>query len=289
MLEEGTILFGDFVPTLELGQYLRANYPLWSNRNSFNHVGCMRLPYLLIFCFPFYVFDAPAEFFFKFLILNILVTSGISMYLTAKYFLSALGGKPKTVFGCGLLSSLLYAFNPWVMDRIYHTFLLVTYSLFPLIFIMAVRIFLEKKASPKEVLTLVLLCTFGSTSPHGVFFIFFLIATLYVFALFSNRKDRIQNTKNFALTLMIYFFANAFWILPLVDYSFLAGSVNPDYIFNVEQLKLLSGNSDLTNVFRLVSYWWPKVPYSFDNYFLNALWVTSSITIPLLSFSAFFF
>jgi len=55
LLAEGTILFGDFTPTLELRQFLRVNYPLWSNRNSLNYVGSMRLPYLLIFYFPFYI------------------------------------------------------------------------------------------------------------------------------------------------------------------------------------------------------------------------------------------
>ena len=62
-LAEGTILFGDFVPTLELRQYLRNSYPLWSNRNSFTYVGSMRLPYLLIFYFPFYITlgDAPVR------------------------------------------------------------------------------------------------------------------------------------------------------------------------------------------------------------------------------------
>jgi len=43
LLAEGTILFGDFTPTLELRQFLRANYPLWFNRNSLNYVGSMRL------------------------------------------------------------------------------------------------------------------------------------------------------------------------------------------------------------------------------------------------------
>jgi hypothetical protein len=62
-LAEGTILFGDFVPTLELRQCLRDSYPLWSNRNSFNYVGSMRLPYPLISYFPFYITlgDAPVR------------------------------------------------------------------------------------------------------------------------------------------------------------------------------------------------------------------------------------
>ena len=86
LLAEGTILFGDFAPTLELRQFLRANYPLWSNRNSFNYVGSMRLPCLIIFYLPLYVFNVPAEIFFKFIILSVFATSSISIYVTARHF-----------------------------------------------------------------------------------------------------------------------------------------------------------------------------------------------------------
>ena len=55
LLAEGTILFGDFTPTLEVRQSLKVNYPLWPNRNSFNYIGSMRLPYLIIFYFLFYI------------------------------------------------------------------------------------------------------------------------------------------------------------------------------------------------------------------------------------------
>ena len=84
---EGTVLFGDFVPTLKTRQFLGTNSLLWSNRNTFNYVGSMRLPYLLVFYLPFYVVDAPAEAFFKFMILSTLVVAGVSSYVATRHFL----------------------------------------------------------------------------------------------------------------------------------------------------------------------------------------------------------
>ncbi len=289
LLAEGTVLFGDFVPTLELRQFLRVNYPLWSNRNSFNYVGSMRLPYLLIFYFPFYIVNAPAEVFFKFVIVSTLVISGFSMYVTARHFLNKFNRDGKTVFLCCIISSLFYAFNPWVMDRVYHIFLLVTYSFLPLILLISIQIFDKDKVDLKRVLALVLLCSITSTSPHSLLFISFLIVSLYAYFLLLNRKQFVPKTKNLVLFIVLYVLVNAFWILPLADYLLSTGSLYPDYILHLDGVHMLSRNSDLFNVFRLVAYWWPKVSHSFEVFPSSTLWIFASLTVPAVCFLALIF
>lgn len=283
---KGTVLFGDFVPTLKLSQYLRVYYPLWSNRNSFYYVGSMRLPYLLIFYFPFYIVNAPAEFFFKFMIFSIFVVSGVSIYFTVRYFLNKYQAGRKTVFLCSLLSSFFYAFNPWVMDRIQHFFLLTTYSLLPLIFLVSFQVFNRKKIDLKRVLILALLCSIASTSPHSVFFLLFMIVSLYAFLLLFDRRQFVLKTENFALFGLLYFLVNAFWIFPLVDYMFSTGRLYPDYVLHLDDLLAFSRNSGLFNVFRLIAEWWPKVNYSYKVFPLNVIWVFASVTVPALGFLA---
>jgi len=289
LLAEGTILFGDFVPTLELRQFLRVNYPLWSNRNSFNYVGSMRLPYLLIFYFPFYIVNAPAEVFFKFMIVSVFVISGFSMYVTARHFLNKLHADRRTVFLCCTISSLFYAFNPLVMDRVYHIFLLVTYSFLPLILLISIQIFDKDNVDLKRVLALVLLCSIASTSPHSVFFILSLIASLYAYFLLLNRKQFVPKTKNLVLFTALYLLVNAFWIMPLADYSLSTGSLYPDYVIHLDDVNMLSRNSNLFNVFRLVAYWWPKVSHSFEVFPLSTLWIFASLTVPAVCFLALIF
>ena len=289
LVTEGTVLFGDFVSTLELRQFLRVHYPLWSNRNSFNYVGSMRLPYLLIFYFPFYIVNAPAEVFFKFVIVSVFVISGFSMYVTARHFLNKRYADRKTVFLCCLISSLFYAFNPWVMDRVQHFFLLVTYSLVPLIFLVSFQVFSEGRVDLKRVLALILLCSIASTSPHSVFFLLFLIISLYAFCLLSNRKQFVPKTKNFLLFAVLYVSVSAFWILSLADYMLFTGSLYPDYILHWDTIRHLSINSNLFNVFRFVALWWPQVSYSFETFPLNILWVFSSVAVLALCFLALVF
>ena len=289
LLAEGSILFGDFTPTLELRQFLRVNYPLWSNRNSFNYVGSMRLPYLLIFYFPFHIANAPAEVFFKFMIVSTFVISGFSMYVTARHFLNKLCADRKTVFLCSLIPSLFYAFNPWVMDRIYHIFLLVTYSFVPLILLISIQVFDKDKVDLKRVLALVLLCSVTSTSPHSVFFIWFLIGSLYAFFLLLNRKQFVPRTKNLVLFIVLYVLFNAFWIVPLAYYWLSTGSLYPDYIVHLDGVHMLSRNSDLFSVFRLVAYWWPKVSHSFEVFPFSTLWILASLIVPAVCFLALIF
>jgi hypothetical protein len=289
LLAEGTVLFSDFAPTLELGQLLGANYPLWSNGNFFNYLGSMRLPYLTIFYLPFYVFNVPAEVFFKFMILSVFAISGLSMYITARHFLKKHNADVRIVFVCGLIPSLFYAFNPWVMDRIYHIFLLVTYSFLPLIFLISIQIFDKDNIDLKRVLALVLLCSIASTSPHSVFFVLFLIVSLYLCSSLLNHRQLVPKTKNLALFLVLYSLVNTFWILPLVDYTLSTGSLHPDYFVHLDSIRLLSRNSDLLNVIRLVAYWWPSVSHSFEAFPLSALWIFASLTVPVVCFLALIF
>jgi len=286
LLAEGTILFGDFTPTLELGQFLRVNYPLWSNRNSFNYVGSMRLPYLFIFYLPFYILNVSTEVFFKFMILSVFVASGISMFIAARHFLNRYYADRKTVFLCSMVPSIFYTFNPWVMDRVYHIFLLITYSFLPLILLISIQIFDKDKVDLKRVLALVLLCSVASTSPHSVFFLLFLIISLYAFFLLLNHKQFFSKTKNLVLFLIFFSLINAFWMLPLANYSLSSGPLHPDYVLTLDDIRILSRNGDLQNVFRLVAHWWPKVSYSYEVFPLNALWIFASLAVPTVCFLA---
>lgn len=286
LLADGTILFGDFVPTLDLKQFLRTNYPLWSNTNCFSFVGAMRLPYFFVFCYPFYAVNAPADVFFKFVITCIFVISGMSMYVTARHLLNRQHEDRKTVFACSMISSILYAFNPWVIDRIYHHFLLVTYSVSPLVLLISLQIFSKDRVDLKRILILALLCCFASTSPHSVFFLLFMISSLFLFLLLSNRATFFPRIKSFAVFVSLYALVNAFWILPLVNYESFAGVLYPDYVLHIDNLRLLSRNSDMFNVFRLVAYWWPQVSYSFKVFPYDALWTLASAIIPAICFSA---
>jgi len=67
------------------------------------------------------------------------------------------------------------------------------------------------------------------------------------------------------------------------------GSLYPDYVLHWDNIRCLSRNSDLFNVFRFVAQWWPQVSYSFETFPLNVLWIFSSVAVPTLCFLALVF
>ncbi|MGQ9641995.1 MAG: hypothetical protein ACUVUF_07735 [Candidatus Bathycorpusculaceae bacterium] len=285
---DGAVLFGDFVPTLEIQQFLRVHFPLWSNRNNFNSVGLMRLPYLIFAYFPFYIINAPAEVFFKSMITSTFIISGTSGYITTRHFIKKLVTDKKLLFLSCLASAIFYAFNPWVMDRVYHIFLLVTYSVLPLILMISAKIFNNERVDLKLILALTIISTVASTSPHSLFFIILLVTSLYAYLSLLKPKQIIPKTKNFMLFIIIYTLVSSFWLLPILSYIFSGGSLFPDYIVQMNDLELLCRNSNLFNVLRLEAYW-QKVDHSPSIFPLNIIWIFTSLLVPIFCFTSLIF
>lgn len=290
LIGRGTILYADFVPTLDVRQFLRVDYPLWSNRNNFVATNVMRLPYLLIFYLPFYLLDVSAEIFFKFMIISTFLISGTSMYVTARHLVRRYTTDRRILFTCCFFPSVLYSFNPWAIDRVYHSFLLVSYSFLPLVFLLSIRILEQKKLDVKGVLALVLVSTVASADPHGAVFLVLLVLSLYVFYMVTDSSARASKTKNLLLFLSAYGLVSAFWILPMADYAFLSGGLpQPGYIISMEELQLFSRNSAIPNVLRLTAYWLPpasSIPTTFP---LSAIWIVSSVMVIVLGYVALAF
>ncbi len=290
LIGKGTILYGDFVPTLDIRQFLRADYPLWSNRNNFVATNVMRLPYLLIFYLPFYLLDVSAEIFFKFMIISIFLIAGTSMYITARHLLRRYTEDRRVLFTCSFFPSVLYTFNPWAMDRVYHSFLLVSYSLLPLVFLLSIRTLEQRRLDVKGVLALVLASTVASADPHGAVFLVLLVLSLYVFYMVTDSSARASKTKNLLLFLSAYGLVGAFWILPMADYAFLSGGLpQPGYIISLGQLQLFSRNSAIPEVLRLTSYWLPPASSLPTTFPLEAVWILSSVIVIVLGYVALAF
>ena len=78
LFSSGTILYGDFVPTLTKDKFIGMYYPTWTENGMFNLNGLPRLAYLSIFSLPFYIINLPSEIYFKLLIVSTLIMAGDS-------------------------------------------------------------------------------------------------------------------------------------------------------------------------------------------------------------------
>jgi hypothetical protein len=281
LFTSGTILYGDFISTLSKDKFIGVYYPTWTENGEFNLNGLPRLAYLLVFSLPFYVLNVPADIYFKLLIVSTLIIAGFSMYVLITNILKKhVAGKE--LFICGIASAVLYAFNPWVMNRIQHRFLLTSYSILPLIFLFSFKALKDGKLNFKYSFAAAILFTLASTSIHSILFTSILLLSLFIY-LFLTLKQRKQLIRNSLFLLTLYLAFSLYWILPSVFYS-TSQPLQPQYVSTIETVNLLSRNSNLLNVLELVSYWNPKI--TFDGLLLGDLWRTVSFLIPILCFSA---
>ena len=284
----GLIIHGDFISTLTTRKFIDIYFPTWTEYGIFDLNGFMRQAYLLIFYGPFFALNLPADIYFKFMIISTLALAGFSMYIFAREILGNYVEK-EGLFICSFASAILYAFNPWVMNRISHRFLLTSYSLVPLIVMFFIKMLRHRRVDLKYGFLAAITFTLCSTAIHSIVFISLLLSLLYLYRLLFppsvQKNQRKTITLNFALFLILYVSFNSYWILPLVSHS-ISRLPQPMYVFTVENLRLLSRRSSFLNTLRLISYWNPKVDYSFANSSLDSLWKTTSFLIPIICFSS---
>ena len=283
LFSSGTILYGDFISTLTKDKFIGVYYPTWTENGEFNLNGFPRLSYLLVFSLPFYVFDLSADIYFKLLITSTFIIAGFSMYVLITNILKRqVAGKE--LFICGITSAVLYAFNPWVMDRIQHRFLLTSYSILPLIFLFSFKALNDGKLNFKYSFAAAILFMLASTSIHSILFISILLLSMFIYLFFSLKQHK-QILLNSLFLLALYFAFSLYWILPSIFYS-TSQALQPQYVSTIETVRLLSRNSNLLNVLGLGGYWNPKIVLSG---FLDVESRIISLAIPVLCFSAAFF
>ena len=285
VLAQGTILYGDFVPTLNLSEFLRTVYPLWSNRNEFNLVGAMRLPYVLVFYLPAWALGVSASAFFKFMAVGPLALAATSMYLSARTLLRRHTESRLLLFLSCFFPSVVYGFNPWIVDRVQHYLPFAAYVFLPLVFVLALRLFEGDGPSLKGVLPLVLVATLASTDPHGVVLVGLLVLATWAFLAAVGGAGRGLKTRRLLYFFSFYVLVNSFWVFPLVGYSILAGGLpQPGYVLSQDQVQLFSRFSTLPKVLTLTSYWLPGASNTFGTFPLDAVWALSAAVVSTIGY-----
>lgn len=123
--------------------------------------------------------------------------------------------------------------------------------------------------------------TINAASPH--YFIFsFLVLTILLILAYENFS--IDLIKDCAMGFVLLILLNLYWILPIMLGIKNGGEIEPWYLQSVENVELLSRNSDLLNVMRLTDFW--RYFVMFDSYLL---WTLASFMIPILAISSIFF
>jgi hypothetical protein len=185
--------------------------------------------------------------------------------------------------------SLLYLFNPWLVDRISnHIFMVLGIALTPLIIITYVRLLNRGggegggRTYLKIFSASLLLTGLSVVSTHVIFYVMpiLLFITAYYIIVASNKKRK-KTLLSSLLFFSFYIGLNSYWIVPIA-YEYYSAEIEPRYTFSVNQIERLSQRNTFPNVVQMIGggAWGSPLLFPNENsYYLGFL-------IPIISLFA---
>ena len=181
--------------------------------------------------------------------------------------------------------SLLYLFNPWVVDRISnHIFMVLGMALTPLIIITYVR--LLNRGGGRSYLKIfsasLLLTGLSIVSTHNIHYIvpiLIFISVYYIIVASNNKRKKVLLSS--VLFFCLYIGLNSYWIIPIAYESYSA-EIQPAYNFSFNQIERLSQLNTFPNVVQMIGGGAWNLPLMFqdeNSYYLGFI-------IPIISLSA---
>ncbi len=179
--------------------------------------------------------------------------------------------------------SLLYLFNPWVVDRISnHIYMVLGMALTPLLIITYVSL-LNRGGSYLKIFSASLVLTGLSVlSTHLIFYIIPIL--LFVSAYYIIVDPHKRRKKMLLSTLLFFSFyicLSSYWIVPIAYESYNA-IIQPSYNFSISSIEDLSELNTFPNVVQMLGGGGWNSPLMFQNEYSYIL----GFLIPIISFSA---
>lgn len=294
LFKPGLIVFSDIDFPFNSATYLEEIIGLWNNK--WNTTSMLNIPRIFV-VLPSYIlsmiFESKGSVFLKMFIWQQLSIGAISMYYLIKELVIVYLNKhfdfSKTfslIFG-----AILYALNPYVLFRIQHIYLLVGYSIFPLIIIQFLRIFDHKfqkikiksfspyhhKLYPenyRDIAILAILITYASAAIHYFFYSFIALGIMFILLMikysvvFSKlgygrlKKVILNMLKKLVLLGSLFLGLSFFWLSIYIGSIVFDVAATQHNINVIDTYTMFSKNSSWINVAYMISYWWPMFELS---------------------------
>jgi hypothetical protein len=180
--------------------------------------------------------------------------------------------------------SLLYLFNPWVVDRISnHIFMVLGMALTPLLIITYVSLLNRGGGSYLKIFSASLVLTgISALSTHIIFYIIpillFISAYYIIVASHKKRKEMLLVS---LLFFSFYICLSSYWIVPIAYESY-GVNIEPSYNFSINNIEILSERNTFPNVVQMIGGggWGSPLMFQHENsYYLGFL-------IPIISLFA---
>jgi hypothetical protein len=287
LLRSGYLVFGDVTEGI-LSQNVARRY-FWTFDDNIGPalVEKARLPLFTLFWGVFSLFRFPDEALLKVKIVTLFVISLWSFVaavkLTRKHFLGAEATPSPAFLVATALGTLVFLFNPWMMNRLNHFFLYFGSVNLPLVFALYLDFLLGGGGSSRNLLKLLVIIAITSATPHIIVIEALVILVMsVVVVVFSSerwavlRRVGVVGAVGAAGAVLL----NAYWLWPYLS-SLGSGAASPDKVLTLEVLRLLSQYDQIFNTVRLLGYWWPSTKYFMDwNQPLYFLGIAGSLVLP---------
>jgi hypothetical protein len=290
IIESGIIVAGDF-PFLDTPHYAKDKLWLWVDKGSRDGFEFLSRFFIIGLWHVLSFVNVTSE-----LATKVMVVLGFLLSSFCFYFSFLLFFKNKhTALNINLklsaiIGSLFYAYNVWSFNRIHHWYLWIGYSILPL-FIVSIFFSFKNPKNWKYLLTSALLWSFASLTPHMVIFYGIILIGTFLGFIFNDLYKKKKPKKQLAIPMLsiifFYLLVNMYWIYPYALSSQIR-TPSPPYELTSESLDLLSREGNFLNSFRIMAYWLNTGVEKPDHQLLFALWLFSSIAIPIVAFSALF-
>ncbi|MEM2899766.1 MAG: hypothetical protein QXT63_03165 [Thermoplasmata archaeon] len=282
VLTPGYVFSSDLMFTLELEDYLHWTYPLWNEHGSYNVLETTsRLPLMFFAVYLGKIFFVPSDLFEKiFYFIFPLWLGGFCIYFASRELIASRLKKNYQLYVC-TACMLVFMLNPWAIQRIVHVYLLISYSISPLLVYFTIKTIREDKMVWQVALGSTL--TISALTPHWMIF----GPIIVLFSVFTEKANIRKVLKKISFSFIVYLLLSAFFIFPYL--SALRVGLGPTYMMTWDVVSLLSRNTNILNSIRLMSYWGPEygIPYG-PSFLPYHAWIIASFALPFASFSAYF-
>lgn len=282
----GLLIVGfDFVFPLNPSDNLVRHSFVWDDRVFAGWDGAQFIPYV----FPYGSLVALLQWvglslasIEKILFVSVFVLPGLSMY----YLASSLAGNDRRHV-TGLVSALVYMFNPYTMIQWHdgHQGPLVAYAIMPLLLGLYIGGLSKERSATKDGILIglasVVIASVAS-NPAAWIVAFVPLAIYFVYYLGLNRKwGALRQSLCFSLSSLLWVgLLNFWWMLPLTN-QFVHSAVRSSVAQDAFDLVSASSFSSFLELFRLLGYWGWYQGYGGEPYFSFAHKYSSGFLLAL--------
>jgi len=306
LFKKGAIISADFPVFIKPENLFEEYKYMWdpfTSSNSFQQI--QRYPFFVLLK-VINIFDPTGAYTSRFLLFLAIVMGHIITFLALYLFNNKIIKQHRKTISClvAFIASTFYIWNPFAFHRFPQLYIFIAYTVAPLFTYLTYSYLLNILLNSKRrtvylsqaIIIAILLCISCWNARPLLYHLFIYVCLILTLTISKTKSQFLRVIKYSFIPILIFVLINFYWIFPFAALMVLKGEpATPTYVTTYEIVSLLSSHGSILNIIRLVKFWaLPDLTLHTLSYYnidhvLYILWLVSSITFAILSFSALLF